>query len=285
MDLAEYYALLAPLPRPTAEQVERFARHVARAHSWYKHLAFTGAEFVVFIDPSAGGAFTEDQPRIHHTWQTRRDYIEQFGHLSYMYRHSPTDPFDTDYVLNARVDVRDGVGHLVDQHATPVLELPEAMLRDCGFTLYPFACDNDVFLFRFAGALRALAQGRLQHPCAQLLIEYHRAATRNRRALDKFVNESRRRHAAGIPCRAELDGPVEGDVGDVQYWLAELRFIRTLAETPDALSELERDYVESERDTDVLRSRLEAHELAKIKRALEILQKHFDAATSTAAQN
>src|SRR5262249_42742457 len=46
---------LRSLPRSTDEQYREFARHVAEAHSWYKHLpSSTGGQFVVFLAPDAG---------------------------------------------------------------------------------------------------------------------------------------------------------------------------------------------------------------------------------------
>lgn len=93
-----YRDLVAPLPRPTAQQTDAFVEYVARAHSWYKHLptAPPGAPFVVFLDPNAGRALVrtadgrteyrdrdDERDRFHHTWMFTREYREQFGHWHY----------------------------------------------------------------------------------------------------------------------------------------------------------------------------------------------------------
>ena len=38
LTLAQYQALVAHLPRPSAQQMHDFAVFIGRAHSWYKHL-------------------------------------------------------------------------------------------------------------------------------------------------------------------------------------------------------------------------------------------------------
>ena len=131
MKLQGYYAYLAGTPLPTDLQFDAFAQHVADAHSWYKHLDLVhGAEVVVFLDPRAGGGFDEQQSRLHHTWKTRTEYLEHFGHLAYMWRHGDCldEAFETDYALSAMAEqTGPETFTLVNRRETPILTLPLRM--------------------------------------------------------------------------------------------------------------------------------------------------------------
>ncbi len=96
--LSDYRGAVSGLPRPTAEQIESFARFVSEAHSWYKHLPLLrpGVTFRFFVDPLSGhdcilrpdGELhheerTEDGVPFHYTWMTTKEYRSRFGHLSY----------------------------------------------------------------------------------------------------------------------------------------------------------------------------------------------------------
>ena len=92
-----YQDLARELPVPTAAQTLAFARFVAGAHSWYKHLsAFEAAPFTFFLDPNAGRALirasngvaayddiTDASPQFHYAWQTTARWRDRFGHWNY----------------------------------------------------------------------------------------------------------------------------------------------------------------------------------------------------------
>ena len=283
MELAEYYALIRPLPRPTEAQWKAFTRHVLFAHSWYKHLPFHGAEFAVFLDPNAGGGFTEEQPRLHHTWKTRTEYIAQFGHLSYTYRPVRDGTWVTDYELNARVKLHpNGTGELVDRHETAVLELPEALRRDTGFTLYPFAWDNHVFYHRFEDVLRRLAAGEVEHPCAELLVGYYREQDAYLRAFAEFHAECERRFSAGVPCRGMPSGIHAGKpLDEYSYFFTEKEALAELARDPEQrhlLTASELEYFRSRGAVAIAWGKLARHEQATVTAALAALAAHLDRA-------
>lgn len=94
--LARYRAMCQQLPQPTEAQIEAFARHVAEAHSWYKHLPLNppGSPLHFFIDPYAGlqrvlradgqlDHFEREKPGFHYSWIPSREYRKNFGHLAY----------------------------------------------------------------------------------------------------------------------------------------------------------------------------------------------------------
>src|SRR5262249_47235366 len=106
--------------RPTPKQYRAFCDHLCEAHSWYKHLPLLkGERFVVFcasdagigclvaepvglgsdnvpeftlVTPPEGPEFTDKNPRIHHTWQTTKEYRRRFGYLDYMWSGGPDEP-------------------------------------------------------------------------------------------------------------------------------------------------------------------------------------------------
>jgi len=59
-----YVLETAYLPRPTDKQIEEFARHLAGAHSWYKHLSKEGTPFYLFLNPHVMmvRSFDADEP-------------------------------------------------------------------------------------------------------------------------------------------------------------------------------------------------------------------------------
>lgn len=128
--------------KPTPEQYLEFGQHLCAAHSWYKHLPLmTGACFVVFVAKDAGFGrmevvldprdkslrvrdsespeYTNENPRLHHTWQTTAEYRRRFGFLDYQWRIGPGFRFNRD--------------------SGPVVQLPKRVQDGCGFTLYPYA--------------------------------------------------------------------------------------------------------------------------------------------------
>jgi hypothetical protein len=286
MTLAEYYALIADLPRPTKTQLKCFAEHVCYAHSWYKHLPFDGAEFVVFVDPDAGGRFTEDQPRLHHTWQTRAQYLERFGYLSYMHRAAPSAPFGTDYSFNALVDITKGVGRFVNERITPELPIPREIHEDCHFTLYPFVWDNGVFFWRFEKLLRELCEGERCHPCESLLIDYYRRSIWRDECHAHLHDEVKSRYAAGVPCRGQVE--CAGSLAtEAHYWYAEREYILELAREAEArasLSDRELAFALAENECRDAQQRMEEHERAKIADALNRLMVHMDSVRGSFAR-
>ena len=96
LTLNDYTSMTSDLPRPTAAQIEDFAKFVPHAHSWYKHLPLLPpvAPFSFFLDPSAGmqhalasdGAlhvFDRDKHGFHYSWIPTRDYRRRFGYLAF----------------------------------------------------------------------------------------------------------------------------------------------------------------------------------------------------------
>jgi hypothetical protein len=97
-DAGEYRELLAEadVAPPSREQMEDFARFVATAHSWYKHLGLLppGHPMTFFLDPGAGAQLiVASRGRVHqverlergfhYSWLRTADYRERFGHASY----------------------------------------------------------------------------------------------------------------------------------------------------------------------------------------------------------
>ena len=76
---------MAALTWPTAAQCSDFVEHLCWAHSWYKHLPFGGASFVVFIDGGAGAGY-EHHERMHYGWKTTEEYRRRYGLLDYAWR-------------------------------------------------------------------------------------------------------------------------------------------------------------------------------------------------------
>jgi hypothetical protein len=127
--------------RPTPEQSRAFCDHLCQAHSWYKHLSLhKGERFVVFVAPDAGrlvlepvgdnpnqvpqftlgtppegSEFTDEHPRLHHTWRTTREYRRRFGYLDYMCGGGPDEPRARD--------------------AGPPVRLPPRLEERCSFLL------------------------------------------------------------------------------------------------------------------------------------------------------
>jgi hypothetical protein len=262
MNLQEYYSYLKDTPLPTEPQFAAFAAYVAHAHSWYKHLdLFRGARVVVFLDPRAGGGHDEQQPRLHHTWTTRKEYVERFGHLAYTWRHGgqPDSAFETDYALSATAsEVGPSQFTLVNRRETPALQLPSEITTECGFRMYPFACDNGLLLHRFDAELRAMAQGAVDHPCKDLLVAVLRASDAHDRASDvlrKAMDGERNRHA-----------PYEE--------MSRLQAIGEAGST-DALNDWQMAWIRTDRERVAAWRRLFDHERTTIRGALDKLRKHL----------
>src|SRR5205085_959036 len=96
LSLSEYRTLARSLPRPTQLQVREFAKYVAGAHSWYKHLRLLPASVPLqfFLDPAAGmqrtraadGSVTvafRHERGFHYSWLPTREYQERFGYLAF----------------------------------------------------------------------------------------------------------------------------------------------------------------------------------------------------------
>jgi hypothetical protein len=164
------------------EQYRAFRHHLCEAHSWYKHLHLLhGERFVVFVaadagigclvaapggvgadnvpvftlvTPPEGPEFTDKNPRLHHTWQTTREYRRRFGHLDYMWGGGPDEPRARD--------------------AGPPLRLPQRLEDRCSFVLYPYVSDSFSFAqslsWRHQEALEQLRAG-VTHPDREAVLE------------------------------------------------------------------------------------------------------------------
>jgi hypothetical protein len=89
-------AVVKSLSSPTETQIEAFVQHLIQVPSWYKHLPlFEGGDFVVFLAPDAGEDYPTQHPRLP-TENTLAGYRQAFGHLDYIYRCRPTEPFSRD---------------------------------------------------------------------------------------------------------------------------------------------------------------------------------------------
>jgi hypothetical protein len=96
LTLGEYRELLAGVPTPSREQMEAFARFVAMAHSWYKHLPLLapGIPMTFFIDPGAGAQRIVDrrgrihqvdrlERGFHYSWLPTAEYRDRFGYAAF----------------------------------------------------------------------------------------------------------------------------------------------------------------------------------------------------------
>jgi hypothetical protein len=113
----KYRDVVRQLPRPTEEQTANFARYVAGAHSWYKHLPIhPGLPFCFYLDSDAGrnmllmreGAVTfsdvtADARRFHYGVLPTDEYREQFGFWTY---HAPYGRWMLWPCTNAVLDTR-----------------------------------------------------------------------------------------------------------------------------------------------------------------------------------
>ena len=48
------------------------------------------------MTPPEGPEFTDEHPRLHHTWQTTKEYRRRFGYLDYMCGGVSGEPRDRD---------------------------------------------------------------------------------------------------------------------------------------------------------------------------------------------
>ena len=110
MDQDDYLTIARSLPRPSLEQISRFAWFVSAAHSWYKHLPpRRSVPFIFFLDPNAGRNLiqtptgeramvdvTPDSRKFHYTWQTTEDYRRRFGFWNYFAPYGSTFYYETD---------------------------------------------------------------------------------------------------------------------------------------------------------------------------------------------
>jgi len=173
VNLDDYLRWTAAVPLPTSEQTIAFTRHVATAHSWYKHLSLLhGGDFVIFLAPDAGDGFPPEHPRMHHTWTTTAQYRTRFGHLDYLWRTTPHAPFSRD--VEMRIGGLPVVGPTWD--AGRDLTLPPELLELAAFILYPYAIydlDPHEWDSFHEDSLLALSEGA-PHPRRSQLLEWQR---------------------------------------------------------------------------------------------------------------
>lgn len=126
----------------TPEQAERFIKHVAECHSWYKHLSLLhGGEFIIVAAPEAGRNFPSEHPRLPFG-NTKKGYQKAFGLLGYYYSCSPGEPFFCEWGSPSLYEVspsytREEVFQIHPQHRSIRLfpyvscEFGEAITYDC----------------------------------------------------------------------------------------------------------------------------------------------------------
>ncbi len=119
-----YTSLVRDLPKPTEEQIRRFAEFVSDAHSWYKHLPISPtSRFVFYLDPHAGQQMAHkswgrtefvDVPStsapFHYSTKPTEFYREQFGYLNYY------APYGTSFLVDSpigRLDTSSSLGLFV----------------------------------------------------------------------------------------------------------------------------------------------------------------------------
>ena len=156
-----YDELIRELPLPTEEQYERFINHVSNVHSWYKHLCLIDSgEFIVMIDPNAGVEYSEMHPELPFG-NTREGYLKAFGYLNYCWKTK-----------------LDKIWYFDGCHTTSkecVKDLPEYIMKNCRFTLYPYICSEfeDVFMTCHFEDLQRIKNG-LYHPNVNLLTKWEK---------------------------------------------------------------------------------------------------------------
>lgn len=135
-DEQTYFATVARLPMPTAEQITDFVFYVSGAKSWYKHLPAQppGSAMHFYLDPNAGRDRlrrwgheviyrdrTEHTEKIHYSWMTTAEYRRRFGCLAYSCAMSTG--IWTDVML------ADGVATLDPNVVAPLVEGEPGQLR------------------------------------------------------------------------------------------------------------------------------------------------------------
>src|SRR5262249_3761493 len=119
------------------------------------------------VTPPEGPEFTDKNPRIHHTWQTTKEYRRRFGYLDYMCG-DPDKPRARD--------------------AGPSLRLPQPLEYRCGFVLYPLVSGGFVnsLRWRHQEAIEQLRAGAT-HPNREAVLEVAQLAA----ALETAQNSQR----------------------------------------------------------------------------------------------
>ena len=215
--------------RPTPEQYRAFCDHLCEAHSWYKHLLLLkGERFVVFVaadagigclvaapvgvgadnvpvftlvTPPEGPEFTDKHPRIHHTWQTTKEYRRRFGHLDYMQGGGPDEPRARD--------------------AGPPLQLPQRLEERCSFVLYPYVSQRFVHSlgWRHQEAIEQLYAGAT-HPAREAVLELARLAEALQAAqgAQRDLLSKRAREVSGA-LRAQEVEKIRRALAELDEWL------------------------------------------------------------------
>jgi hypothetical protein len=189
-----------PPVRPTNGQLDAFARHLASAHSWYKHLPLIrGGEFVVFLADDAGAGYSEDRPRLHHGWKTTTEHRERFGYLDYVWRTDPAHAFRR------------------DAGAAPIT-LPPAVLERCRLTLYPYAswdAEVDSFCVAQREDFEALEKGAAHPERERLLALFHVNGQKNS-LYERFSKEQAEASCVEQPCDSEVSAYLELERQELQ---------------------------------------------------------------------
>lgn len=150
-------AAMKSLPIPSESQFRAFADHLVSVHSWYKHLPlFGGGEFIVFLAPDAGENYPTQHPKLP-TTNSMEGYRLAFGHLDYIWRSRPTEPFD-----------RDG---------SRAPQLDDEIASVSRFNLYPFVCHD--FYWSVHKDDVSLIRGGIPHPHAMAILAAYDANQRD----------------------------------------------------------------------------------------------------------
>jgi hypothetical protein len=149
------------------------------------------------VTPPEGPEFTDKHPRIHHTWQTTKEYRRRFGHLDYLWGGGPEEPRARD--------------------AGPPLRLPQRLEERCSFVLYPYVSERFVHSlgWRHQEAIEQLHAGAT-HPGREAVLEVAQLAEAWKRAQDT-------QRALLFKRMLEVSGALRGqEVQKIRRALAEL---------------------------------------------------------------
>jgi hypothetical protein len=142
LTLGEYRELLAGVAAPSREQLEAFARFVATAHSWYKHLWLLppGHAMTFFLDPGAGGQLIVDrrgwmrqydrlEHGFHYSWPPTAVYRDRFGHAAFAQTAGPGREVSLVLMDGWQLVPSDGEPAIFDPNRGELVALPDEVVE------------------------------------------------------------------------------------------------------------------------------------------------------------